>query len=170
MKKTSALLKTSIYLMLMMYLIACNAVPKEESEPAPNQSIKKSQIIGKWKLTAGKVTDPAGIVPNLYDRNNTLLNNSIFCTENSIFEFKADDTFQETSSCYVAPLANPQMGTYTFTESTQKIAVTYNVTSPLLVNRSLTIKSFQNNLMVLEFRGLIGGVNATIEFTYNLVP
>jgi hypothetical protein len=151
-------------------MVACNVSPKEEPEPEPNTKVKKEQLLGKWKLTAGKVTEPANVVPNIYDRNNTLLNNSIFCTENSIFDFKDATTFEETSNCYTPPQANPQAGTYTFSESEQKMTITYNNTAQNLVNRTLVIKAFQNGAMILEFKGLISGVNATIEFTYNKQP
>jgi hypothetical protein len=141
----------------------------------------KEEILFKWKLTAGKVTTPVAI-PDIFDATNPLISGNptamaALCTKNSVLEFRANNTFTETSDCYTALGAgnNPQAGTYTFNASTSTIATTYNNASSfptVLVGRTVTIKSITPlpAKMVVEFKSVQSGIEVTTELTYEKQP
>ena len=141
----------------------------------------QQEISFNWKLTAGKVTSPLSI-PDIFDTSNPLISGNptalaAVCTKNSVIEFKANNTFTETSSCYI-PLGtgnNPQNGTYIFNQAEGSITISYTNASTfptLLVGRKVVIKSISGTptKMIVSYATNQSGIDIITEFTYEKQP
>jgi len=160
------------------FFVACDTKP-QDAPPTVQNAFKKEDIIGKWKLTEGKVTAPLPI-PDIFDATNPLISGNpqamaSICVKNGIIEFKTDNSFLETTDCYNAlgTANNPQGGTYIFNETESSFAITYtnaNTFPTVLIGRKVIIKTIDKtvtpNKMTVEYKTMQSGLEITTLFTY----
>ncbi len=146
---------------LMLWAVwSCDSQLEEEPFAPPTDSIKLSQLVGKWQLVAASLIKPIQ-VENLF--KDSLLKD-FRCLQNSQFTFEANERFMEYSDCYANKTEN---GSFFLSSGGTQIVLDYDRES--LTNRIFSVKSYSTeNYLTVDYSDSIFIFGNKIGFTASL--